>query len=310
MYLSSLSAVHPPGVLTNEDLARMVDTSGDWIVEHVGIRERRRMAAGDTVHELGARAARETLAGALEPVELVVCALSVADFHIPATANLVAAEAGCPDAAAFDVRAACSSFLFALHALRGMLAAGLYRNVLLVVPEAYTKITDYRDRNSCVLWGDAAFACLVTSDPPAGRSLHVLHTQVGSASSGARIIHAKVGGFFTQDGPAVQRFAIKKMAEVVNELAARGGKPEWLIGHQANLGILERVAARTGIAPERNLVNIQKYGNCGAAGAPTVLAQSMARFAPGERVALATVGSGLSWGGALLETCVAKESNR
>ena len=300
MFLSRLSSVHPDEVLGNADLARMVDTTDEWIVEHVGIRERRRLRADEPVHGLGARAAREALAGEPE-VEAVVCGLSIGDFHIPATANLIAAEAGCQGAAAFDIRAACSSFVFALHALRGMLAGGLLQRALLVVPEAYSRVMDYRDRSTCVLFGDGAFACLVTRDPPAGRSLRVLDTMIGSASAGARTIHAEVGGHFVQDGPVVQRFAIKKMAELVEVMTGRHGKAEWLVGHQANLGILERVAARAGIAPDRNLTNIQRYGNCGAAGAPAVLAENMVRFTPGQRIALATVGAGLSWGGAFLQ---------
>ena len=306
MYLSRLAAWHPDGVLRNEDLARLVDTTDEWIVEHVGIRERRKSPADMPVHEMGARAAALALDG-VDPakVDLVVCALSIADWHIPATANLVAAACGCGDAAAFDVRAACSSFIFALHTIRGLLATGQHRRALLVIPEAYTHATDYGDRATCILWGDAAFACLVTADrPPEGRALEVEDTFVGSRSKDAMAVATPVGGTFRQEGTVVQAFAIRKMAEVARAACERRGlSPEdvaWFVGHQANLGILERAAVRAGFAPGKNLTNIQRYGNCGAAGAPTVVTQNMERFRDGERIVVATVGSGLSWGGAML----------
>ena len=308
MYLSRLSAWHPDEVLSNEDLARMVDTSDEWIVEHVGIRERRRAPRDMPVHELGARAAAAALEGFdAGSVDLVLCALSITDYHIPSTANLVAAQAGCGDAAAFDVKAACSSFLFGLHALRGLLATGQHACALLVVPETYTHVTDYADRSTCVLWGDGAFACIATRERPPGRSLEVEDTFVGSRSKDAMAVAIPVGGTFRQEGAVVQAFAIRKMAEVLRaSLDRRGLRPEdvaYIVGHQANLGILERACARAGFPPERQLTNIEKFGNCGAAGAPTVLAQNAARFRPGERIAVATVGSGLSWGGAILKVC-------
>lgn len=307
MFLSRLAVWYPDEVLTNADLAAMVDTSDAWIVERVGIRERRRSPPELPVHRMGARAAEAALAGFdRERVDLVVAALSIADYHIPATANLVAAEVGCGEAAAFDVRAACSSFVFALHVLRALLQGGAHRCALLVIPEAYTHVTDYTDRASCVLWGDGAFACLVTPEPePGGLCLRVRDTFVGSRSRDALAVQVPVGGTFTQQGAVVQAFAIRKMAEVVQAVMARAGLGpagvDWLIGHQANLGILERAAARAGIAPQKNLTNIEWYGNTGAAGAPGVLAQQQGRLRPGQRIVVATVGSGLSWGGALLE---------
>lgn len=296
---------YPEEVLTNAALAAMVDTSDEWIVERVGIRERRRSPRDMPVHALGARAAEMALEGHdRSAIDLVVCAPSIADYHVPATANLVAAQVGCGDAPAFDVRAACSGFVFALHALRGMLGAGLHRRVLLVIPEAYTHVTDYTDRATCVLWGDASFACLVTAERPAGRCLEVTDTLVGSRSADAAAVEVPVGGTFRQDGNAVQAFAIRKMVEVVQETLRRSGlvpaDVAYFVGHQANLGILTRVAARAGFCPEQHLTTIERYGNCGAAGAPAVLAQNGPRFRERQRIVVATVGSGLSWGGALL----------
>ncbi len=313
MILQRLRVWYPEEVLSNEDLARMVDTSDEWIVEHVGIRERRCSPRDMPVHAMGARAAAAALQGT-DPgrVDLVVCAHSIADYHIPATANLIAAEVGCGDAAAFDIRAACSSFVFGLHALRGLLAAELHERALLVIPEAYTHAVDYTDRATCVLWGDAAFACVVsraplseTAAPESGEPfLEVLDTAIGSRSKDAMTVAIPVGGFFRQEGAVVQAFAIRKMAEVVRGMLDRNRlRPEdvaWLVGHQANLGILERACARAGFRPEQNLVNIDRFGNCGAAGAPGVLAQNAHRFRPGDRIVVATVGAGLSWGGALL----------
>jgi 3-oxoacyl-[acyl-carrier-protein] synthase-3 len=302
MYLSRLAVWHPEERLTNADLGRMVDTSDEWIVSRVGIRERRRAPPDMRVHQMGALAARQALDAA--PVELLVCGLSVTDYHVPSTANLIAAEIGCNEAAAFDVRAACSSFVFSLHALRGLFALGELQRALLVVPEAYTHVTDYTDRGTCILWGDAAFACLVTRDAPAGQSLEVLDTFIGSRSQDALSIQAEVSGKFKQNGNAVHAFAIRKMSEVVETSLKRCHLSvqdlAYFVGHQANLGILQRACERVGLPPEKHLSNIEMFGNCGAAGAPSVLAQNAERFRAGDRIAVATVGSGLSWGGALL----------
>jgi 3-oxoacyl-[acyl-carrier-protein] synthase-3 len=313
MYLSRPAAWHPEEVLDNEALSRIVDTSSEWIIEHVGIRERRRSPPDMPVHALGARAAALALEG-MDPaaVDLVVCALSVSDYHIPSTANLVAAEVGCGGAPAFDIRAACSSFVFALHAVRGLIATGAHRRVLIVVPEMYTHVADYRDRSTCVLWGDGAFACLVSAERPAERAAVVEDTWIGSRSKDALTVRIPVAGTFWQEGSVVQAFAIRKMAEVLTTLLERGKlAPEevaYVIGHQANLGILTRACARAGFPLEKNLTNIEKYGNCGAAGAPTVLAQEWQRFRSGERIAMATVGSGLSWGGALFRIAADEET--
>ena len=307
MYLSRLAAWRPEEVLSNEDLSEMVDTSDEWIFDHVGIRERRQAPHGMPVHEMGANAAGRTLEGVdLASIDLVVCALSVSDWQIPSTANLVAAALGLSDAPAFDLRAACSSFVFGVHVLRGMLAAGQHKRALLVVPEGYTRTVDYTDRNTCVLWGDAAVACLVSAERPAGFSLEVQDTRVGSRSSDWAAVQIPPGGHFQQQGTTVQGFAIRKMAAIAQEaLAARSLAPSdlaWFIGHQANAGILSRACERAGIAPAQNLTNLEKFGNTGAAGAPSVLADHQEKFRDGQRVLVATVGAGLSWGTALLRS--------
>jgi 3-oxoacyl-[acyl-carrier-protein] synthase III len=308
MFLSRLAAWRPEQVLSNLDLSKLVDTSDEWIFEHVGIRERRRAPPDMPVHQLGARAARAALEGVdAASIDLVVCALSVSDYQIPSTANLVAAEAGLPNAAAFDLRAACSSFVFGLHALRGMLATGQHRRALLVVPEAYTRVVDYTDRNTCVLWGDAAAACLVTAERPAGLSLEVEDTRIGSRSNDWAAVQIPVGGHFQQQGATVQGFAIRKMAAIAGEqLAARSLAPAdvaFFVGHQANAGILSRVCERAGFSPAQSLTNLEKFGNTGAAGAPSVLADNQEKFRDGQRILVATVGAGLSWGTALFKTC-------
>jgi 3-oxoacyl-[acyl-carrier-protein] synthase-3 len=300
VYLSRLSAWRPDEVLSNQDLARLVDTSDEWIFDHVGIRERRKSPNEMPIHEQGAQAARQSIDG-LDPasIDLVVCAFSISDYHIPATANLVAAALGLGGAPAFDLRAACSSFAFALHALRGIVGSGLHQRALLVVPEAYTHATDYKDRNTCILWGDASFACVVSREKPPGLSLEVLDTRIGSKSTDWKLIQISNGGYFQQQGQAVQRFAIRKMSAIIGE-QMRGEPVDWFVGHQANASILSRACERAGLRPEQNLTNIEKFGNTGAAGAPTVLADNTSRFKNGERIVVATVGAGLSWGTALL----------
>jgi 3-oxoacyl-[acyl-carrier-protein] synthase-3 len=300
VYLSRLSAWRPDEVLSNDDLSRLVDTSDEWIFEHVGIRERRKSPAEMPVHEQGARAGKLAIEG-LDPrsIDLVVCAFSIGDYQIPATANLIASELEIADAAAFDLRAACSSFVFALHALRGLLGTGMHERALLVIPEAYTHATDYTDRNTCVLWGDASFACIASRERPPGLSLEVLDTHIGSRSTDWRTIQIANDGYFQQQGPAVHKFAIKKMSQIVEE-QMRGEPVDWFVGHQANASILARAAERVGLRPEQSLTNIEQFGNTGAAGAPTVLADNLHRFEDGHRIVVGTVGAGLSWGSAML----------
>lgn len=329
MYLHAVGAFHPESVLTNAFLEELgIDTSDAWIVDRVGIRTRhtvlpldyiretknadlRAAAAAATVcnAEAGARAARVALARAgLGPgdVKLVVSGGCAPDECIPAEASRVAERLGV-DAPAFDVQSACSSFCVQLAMLEGMRPERLPDFVLLVNPESLTRSVDYRDRAACVLFGDCATAAVVSPRVPG--PWRVADTVLRGDPSGAGKI--SIGRFthFQQQGADVQRFAIKRATELFLELrgrwlarhAGRTAAELAFIGHQANLRMLESVARRCEVPEGKHLQNVDRRGNVGASGAPSVLAERWEDPALGDAVALCVVGSGLTWAGALLE---------
>jgi 3-oxoacyl-[acyl-carrier-protein] synthase III len=324
LHLHGAGHFHPGTVIDNAFLESLdIGTSDAWILERVGIRERRTVlpldyirqtrnrdlrAAGEaselTNAETGARAAALALERAgitATDVGMVVAGGCSPQYLIPAEACVIAAELGIA-APALDVNSACSSFAAHLRLLDDMRPEALPDWVLLVSAENNTRTVDYGDRGTAVLWGDGTAAVVVSPRVP-GRA-RVTATTFGSDPSGWNRVVIPTGGFFAQEGQAVQGFAIRRTVSTARDLLERLG-PEaggraWFIGHQANLVMLESAAARAGVDPERHLHNVEWFGNCGAAGAPCVLSQNWERFQPGDSLALVTVGSGLSWGGALI----------
>lgn len=223
---------------------------------------------------------------------------------------MIAAELGI-QAPAFDLSSACSSFAVQLHQLRAMRPETLPDYILVVNAENNTRTVDYRDRKTAVLWGDGTAAAIVSSRVPA--PMAVVASMMDSAPSGWQKVIVPTGGHFAQDGQAVQTFAIRRSLSTLRDLRGQvQGDPRELyyIGHQANLLMLNAVRERAEIAPERHLFNVDEYGNCGAAGAPSVLSQNWGRFAPGAEVLLAVVGSGLTWGGLLIQNREAADAAR
>lgn len=313
LYLHGLGHFHPENVIDNAFLESLdIGTTDAWILERVGIRTRRTVlpldylrttrnadprgaaeAALYTNAQTGARAARMALERAglhASDVGMVVAGGCSPDFAIPAEACAIAAELGI-EAPAFDLNAACSSFGAQLHLLRSM--EGLPPFVLVANPENNTRVIDYRDRSTAVLWGDGSSAAVISTTVPA--RLRCDRTAFGSSPAGWREVTIPRTGHFVQHGSAVQRFAIKTTCGLVEELLPPGGI---FIGHQANGLVLEAVCRRMGIEPERHLHNVERFGNTGAAGAPTVLSESWDELRDGTGLALATVGSGLAWAGA------------
>lgn len=321
--LSLISAghFHPPTVMDNDFLASLdigVDTN--WIMQRVGIRERRTVLPLDYIRETrnqdpraaneastfsdaqaGANAACHALRRAgLEnkDIGMVIAGGCSAQHSIPAQACLIAAELQieCP---AFDINSACSSFAAQLHLLASMRPETLPEYILVVNVENTTRTVDYNDRRTAVLWGDGVSAVIVSprSKGRASIKASVLH----SDPSGWSNVVIPTGGHFRQDGSAVQAFAIRKTLETFNELSAGLGPQSQpiFIGHQANALVLESVCRRAGISPERHFFNVDCFGNCGAAGAPSVMSQNWEKIRSGY-VNLVVVGSGLTWGGVLL----------
>lgn len=333
MFLHSLGHFHPENVLTNAFLESLdIGTDEAWITDRVGIRARHTVlpleylratknadpraaleAATLSNAQTGAQAARMALARAglrADQVGLVVAGGCSPDECIPAEANRIAAELSI-DAPAFDLNAACSSFGAQLHFLSGMRPERLPEFVLVVNPENSTRVVDYRDRSSCVLWGDGSSAAVISPRVP-GR-FRIAQTHLGGDPAGADKVKVPRMGHFTQQGAAVQAFAIKRASETFATLrraylsggAGRSAAGLTFIGHQANLRMLEAVAKRCEVAPANHRYNVDLRGNCGAAGAPSVLSELWDAPDLGEAVALAVVGSGLTWAGVLLERAAA-----
>lgn len=325
-YLHALGHFHPENVLDNRFLADLdIGTNDEWITERVGIRERRTVLPLDYIRttrnadvragqeaalysnvETGRRAALHALERAgLGPADIgmVVAGGCSPEMLIPSEAARIAAALGI-EAPALDINSACSSFGAQLHLLAQM--RGLPRYVLVVNPENTTRTVSYADRSSCVLWGDATSAAIVSSEVPS--RVRIDETTLASSPAGWDQVTIPRFSHFAQEGSAVQRFAIKTsvacvaalMPQARARLAETGGRLHF-IGHQANLLMLQSVAKRTGVAELEHWFNVVHFGNTGAAGAPSVLSQHWDELAAGDVVVLVVVGSGLTWSSMRME---------
>ena len=304
----------PAHVLTNHDLARRIETSDAWIRARTGIRERRIAAPGETTSDLAEHAARAALAGAgISPagVDLIIVATTTPDMVFPSTACILQAKLGTRGGPAFDVQAVCSGFVYALSIADRMVAAGTVRNALVVGAEVYSRILDWSDRATCVLFGDGAGAVVLTpSRVPGILSTH-LHADgahrdmlcVPGSLSGGEITGSP---FVRMDGPAVFKFAVNVMAQVAGEALAANGVDataiDWLIPHQANVRIIDATAKKLRVPHERIVVTVERHANTSAASIPLALDEAVrdGRIQPGQRVMLIGVGGGFTWGSVFL----------
>ena len=329
LYLHGIGHFHPDTVLDNRFLEELdIGTSDAWIMERVGIRTRRSVLPMDYIRqtrnadpraaheaadysnaECGARAAQVALQRAgitADQIGMVIAGGCSPQFSIPAEACTIANELDI-SAPCFDLGSACSSFAAQLGFLSMMQADALPDYILTVNVENTTKTVDYTDRNTAVLWGDGAAAAVVSTRVPGTAAIS--HSLLHSDPAGWDKVYIPSGGHFDQNGSAVQGFAIRKSGECISELRPHLQREDfWFIGHQANLLMLQKVIARAGIAPERHLYNVDAFGNCGAAGAPGVLSQNWARLQAGDEVALAVVGSGLTWGALAMQVLQTPET--
>jgi 3-oxoacyl-[acyl-carrier-protein] synthase-3 len=318
---AAISGVHghlPSYVLTNAELASLVETSDAWITERTGIRERR-ILKGDGLGT--SHMAAEAVRGLLEKtdtdpedIDLLICATTTPDFVFPSTANLICEMVGVRNIGSFDVQAACSGFLYALTIAAQFVESGRYSKVVVVGADKMSSIIDYADRATCVLFGDGAGAVLVE---PSSNGHGILDTIIRSDGSGMPHLHQKAGGsrmpptaetvakrmhFVHQEGAAVYKFAVARMAEVANEIMTRNNLRvemlDWLVPHQANRRIIEATADRMGLPMDRVMVTIHKYGNTTAATIPLSLWDYEHRLKPGQRLIMAAFGGGFTWGGA------------
>ena len=307
----------PPDLLTNADLAQLVDTTDAWITERTGIKERH-VLKGERLgtSHMAAEAVRGLLAKTHtrpEDVDLLICATTTPDLQFPSTANLICDMVGIRNVGSFDVQAACSGFLYSLTVGAQFIAAGTARKVVVVGADKMSSIIDYTDRATCVLFGDGAGAVLLEPD---ANGYGIMDSLIRSDGSGMIHLHQKAGGsrlpptadtiaarlhYVHQEGAAVYKFAIAKMAEVSGEIMARnnlrGDMIDWLVPHQANKRIIESTAERMGMPMDRVMVTIHKCGNTTNATIPLCLWDYESKLKAGNKMVLAAFGGGFTWAG-------------
>lgn len=307
----------PDRILTNHELERMVQTSDTWIQERTGVRERHIAADHETASTLGIEAARKALAQAeIEPSELdlVIVATTSPDGMFPAVASYVQDGLGAQNAGAFDINAACVGFLSAFATASQFIAGGVYQKVLVIGSEVLSRIVNWQDRGTCVLFGDGAGAVVLEASERGGPLSFVLH----SDGAGAQALCAKgpcgrpdevdPGSYFIEmDGRHIFKFAVQAMEQATTEVASRAGwhvdDIDLLVPHQANLRIINATAKALGLPPERAMINVDRYGNTSSASIPMALqeANEQGRLHDGDRVVLVAFGGGLVWGAMALE---------
>jgi len=305
-------------VVTNDDLARMVDTSDDWITQRTGIRERHIAAEGEVTSDLALGAARAALANAgvdAQSIDLVVLATSTPDNTFPATATTVQAKLGMTHGAAFDLQAVCSGFVYALATVDGLLRTGAFRRALVIGAETYSRILDWKDRSTCVLFGDGAGAVVLEALPQPGtaadrgllaarlrsdgRHKTKLYVDGGPSSTGTV-------GRVRMEGRAVFKHAVAMISDVIYDVLKDTGYTaadiDWFVPHQANKRIIDDSARKFGIAPEKVVTTVDRHGNTSAASIPLALAVAVGdgRIKRGDLLLLEAMGGGFTWGAALL----------
>src|SRR5919197_1218254 len=308
----------PDRVLTNDDLAKIVDTSDEWITERTGIKERHVAAADQAASDLALPSARKALAAAgLDPadVDLVIVATVTPDMFFPSTASLVATALGADDAGAYDLSAGCTGFMYALAQAYGALAGGLAENAVVIGAETLSKIMNWHDRTTCVLFGDGAGAVVLEHVRDGG----FLGFELGSDGEGGKELSIPAGGsrnpataqtvgqelhFLRMNGREVYKFATRVLVSSAEKLLDECGLTvddvDLYIPHQANKRIIDHAARNLGIPQEKIFVNLQKYGNTSSASIPLCLAEAVSegRLTKGARVLMTGMGAGLTWGSA------------
>jgi 3-oxoacyl-[acyl-carrier-protein] synthase III len=314
--ITGIDVYLPDYVLTNDELSKMVDTSDEWIMQRIGIKERRILKeAGKATSDMGAWAVQNLLRKTNtnpEDIELLIAATISPDMMFPNASNLIAYKAGLKNAWTFDLLAACSGLIFALQTGASFIESGKYKKVIIVGADKMSSITDYTDRTTCPLFGDAGTALLLEpTTEDVGIIDHIFHTD----GSGGKHLHLKAGGslrpashetvenkehYIYQEGQAVFKFAVSKMADVSVEMMKKHNiSPEklaYLVPHQANMRIIEAVGRRMGIPKEKVMVNIQKYGNTTAATIPLCLWEWEDQLHKGDNLILSAFGGGFTWG--------------
>ena len=308
----------PARVLTNADLAKQVDTSDEWIVQRTGIRMRHIAAEGETTSDLALRAAQAAIANAgidAQSIDLIVLATSTPDQTFPATAVTVQAALGITHGAAFDLQAVCSGFVYALTTVDGLLRTGAYKRALVIGAETFSRILDWQDRTTCVLFGDGAGALVLEAQEQPGtradrgiltshlrsdgRHRNKLYVDGGPSSTGTV-------GQLRMEGRAVFKHAVAMVTDVIRDAFTATGYTaddlDWFVPHQANKRIIDDSAQKLGIAPEKVVITVDRHGNTSAASIPLALDVAVrdGRIRQGDLVMLEAMGGGFTWGSVLV----------
>jgi len=314
-----ITGVHgyvPEYILTNEEISKMVDTSDEWIMTRIGIKERRILKGeGKGASDLGYEAVKgllEKTKTSPDEVDFLICATVTPDMPFPATANIISDKVGIKNAFSFDINAGCSGFLYALSIATSFIESGRCKKIVVVGAEKMSSIVDYSDRATCPIFGDGAGAVLVE---PTTESNGIIDFILKVDGSGRKHLHQKAGGsvkpsshetidakehYIYQEGQPVFKYAVSNMASVAEEILKKHNLTAddiaWLVPHQANLRIIDATANRIGLSKEKVMINIQKFGNTTSATLPLCLWEWEKKLKKGDKIILAAFGAGFTWG--------------
>ncbi len=319
--ITGLGAYLPERVLSNQDLEKIVETTDEWITTRTGMKERRIAAVDEFTSDMGAKAAQVALdrAGvAADQIDLIMCATLTPDYIFPSVAAIVQKKLGATNAAAFDLQAACTGYIYALSIAKAFIAAGIYKNILLVASEKLSSITNYKDRATCVLFGDGAAAAVI-SDKGAG--LLIGETSLGADGEQAELLLMPAGGskrpatketveaglhYIFMEGKEIFKHAVRRMEAAAKQVIDRSGLQEsdirWFVPHQANLRIIDAIAKRFSIPDDRVFTTLHKYGNTSASSVGIALFDLVNEQPSqiGDNYLLVAFGAGLTWGASIL----------
>lgn len=311
----------PEHILTNQDLEKMVETTDEWIVSRTGMQERRIAEKDEFSSDMGKKAADKALHQAgisAESLDLVIVATMTPDYQSPSTASLIQSQIGATRAAAIDIQAACTGFLYGLSMVKAYIESGLYKNILLIASEKMSSVVDYSDRNTCVLFGDGASAVVVSDQ---GQGFYIDTVCLGSDGSLADLLIVPAGGtrhpasfstiekrmhYLKMEGKEVFKHAVRRMVGAVKECLAQADLEEnaisWIVPHQANIRIIDTLAKSFPLLSDKVYKIVHKYGNTSASSIPIALDEliQQERFSKGEHLLLVAFGAGLTWGAAIL----------
>lgn len=313
----------PEKVLSNDDLSKMVNTSDEWIRRRSGIRQRRIAADDEATSDLAARAAKNALDMAdMNPgdVELIIVGTSTPDYTIPSVAPIIQEKLGCRDIFAFDINSVCTSFAAAFMTSYGILSSGFYGNCMVIGADAYSKILNWEDRSTCVLFGDGGGAMIIRRDPSArgilshlynadGKGAGFIRIPAGGSKNPARRMDAfkKEDWFYQMDGRKVYEFTLTRVPDTAEILIEKAGLSpddvDWIVLHQANYRIINAVSRRLGLPEEKFFINIGSVGNTSSASIPIAIDEAVrsGKIKEGNKILMIGYGGGLSWGGVLFE---------